>query len=115
MTTLKQMLKIERKYGSEVMRLAVTQLFATGYSTYRDVEDVEEILEDTRKRYAGSESNESAGVTEKLELNLHTAAWELAHTAEISEIICWCGRRKYFSITKQPPAEGQPESEQTPA
>ena len=107
MATLKELLEIERKYGSEVTRLAVTQLFATGYSAYRGVQDVKEILEDTRKRYAGNDQNEHANTNERLELDTHMAAWELAHTADISEIVCWCGRRKYFSIEEQPPAEGQ--------
>ena len=98
MATLKELLKIERKYGGEVTRLAVVQLFATGYSAYRDAEDVEEILEDIRD----NDRSEHANTNERLELNTHMAAWELAQTATISEIVCWCGRRKYFSIAEDP-------------
>ena len=98
MATLKELLEIEHKYGVEVMRLAVTQLFAAGYGAYRDVEDVKEILDDMRKRYAGIPADEQTIMTEKLELNLHMAAWEIAHAADISEIVCWCGRRKYLTI-----------------
>lgn len=93
--TIRQMEEIECKCGSVEMRMAVFQLFDLGYDYYRKIEDVQMIIDDVKRRHAAADY---VGMTEGFELAFQVAAWELAHTASIGEIICWCERQHYFEI-----------------
>lgn len=95
MATLEEMREIEGKYGQQVMFLAIPHLFDVGIETFAEIESIESIVDDVKKSHA---ENPNGFFGEDFEIAMQCCAWELSRKASAAEVICWCGKRAYYSV-----------------